>query len=579
MRATLHHVRIITSLIGILTVPQLSGQGSIGPGKESLVPPVDIPIFLAGNFAEPRANHFHSGIDIKTNGVTGIPVHAVTAGTVSRIKVEPGGYGRALYIRHADGYTSVYAHLQEFSQAIEKYVRDEQYRRESFSVDLFPEPGKFPVRQGEIVALSGNSGGSEGPHLHFELRETTSENTINPLVRSLPVQDNNKPVISRIYAFSLTGRQEWIQPVSNQLSLSDGLYKPSSNTPLPLDNICGLGIETWDLLDGSSNKCGIYRIQALLDGELFYEFVADEFAFAETRYMNSFMDYRLFMKNHRPVLRLYIEPNNQLSLFRFSRNHGRIELQDQKVHSVRLIVEDAAGNCSEALVPVKLNPSQFKRDPDFIPVYDAYFSYEETNVFSSEGIDIRLPQGALYDDIYFQYEVGEPQPGCYSLTHSIHRPDVPLHLYYRLSIEAVNLPPGLKDKAIIAQQEENNQYSPVGGTWEGSHLVTRTRSFGIFCICVDTLKPEIRPLNFKNPEDLRKASSIKLAVKDDFSGIVQYRGEVDGKWVLMEFDPKNNLLEYKIDPERIGTGKQHKFELLVSDQLKNTTTYCTTFYR
>jgi len=579
MRVKLHQVLIITSLTGILTVPHLCGQESVGPGKELVVPPVDIPLFLAGNFAEPRANHFHSGIDIKTNGATGVPVHAIAGGTVSRIKVEPGGYGHALYIRHDNGFTSVYAHLQEFSQSIENYVKEEQYRRESFSVDLFPESARFPVRQGDIVALSGNSGGSEGPHLHFEIRETASENTVNPLVSSLRIKDDIKPVISKIYAFSLSDRKEWIQPVSSQLSLSGGVYKPASNTPLPLDDICGLGIETWDLLDGSSNKCGIYRIQAFLDDAMFFDFVADEFAFAETRYMNSFMDYKLFISNHRPVLRLFIEPNNQLSLFRFSRNHGRIELKDQNTHTVRLIIEDAAGNWSEALVPVRLNPAQFKRDPEFIPVYDAWFSYGEANTFSSNGIDIRIPQGALYDDLYFQYDVREPQAGCYSLIHCIHRSDVPLHQYYSLAIEAIGLPAGLRSRAIIAQKTENSRYSPVGGTWEGSHLVTRTRNFGMFCIRIDTLKPEIRPLNFNTPEDLRNASAIKLTVKDDFSGIDHYRGEVDGKWVLMEYDPKNNLLEYEIDPKRIGTGKQHKFVLRVSDRVNNTTTYNTTFYR
>lgn len=578
MRIKLYPVLIIVSLTGILAVPQLTGQEPAGPEKDWLVSPVGIPLFLAGNFAEPRANHFHSGIDIKTNGSTGVPVRAVADGTVSRIKVEPRGYGHALYIRHANGYTSVYAHLQEFSQAIENYVREEQYRRESFPVDLFPEPARFLVKQGEIVALSGNSGGSEGPHLHFEIRETASENTVNPLAKSFPVKDDIKPVIGRIYAFPLSGNKDGVQPVSSQLSLSGGVYKPA-NGPISLDKVCGLGIETWDLLDGSSNKCGIYRIQAFLDGELFFDYVADEFAFAETRYMNSFMDYKIFMSTHRPVLRLYIEPNNQLSLFRFSKNHGRIELKDQNTHTIRLLIEDAAGNRSEALIPVRLNPAQYKRDPAFTPDYNAWFSYGEVNTFSSNGIDIRIPHGALYDDLGFRYAASEPEAGCYSLIHSVHRSDVPLHQYYTISIEAVGLPPGLKSQAIIAQKTENNRFSPVGGTWEGNCLVTRTRSFGVFCIRVDTGKPEIRPLNFSSPEELRNASAIRLTVTDDFSGIAQYRGEVDGKWILMEYDPKNNLLEYVIDPKRIGIGKQHQLVLRVSDQVNNTTTYTTTFYR
>ena len=557
----------------------VSGQAIEGPGNKNWIMPVRIPVFLSGNFAEPRSNHFHSGIDIKTNGATGIPVYAVSSGSVSRIKVEPGGYGRALYIRHLDGFTSVYAHLQSFSGEVEKYVRAEQYRRESFAVDLFPEPARFPVRQGDIIARTGNSGSSEGPHLHFEIRETSSENPVNPLVKTITVKDQIPPVINQVYSFSLSGRQEWIKPVNHPVILKEGIYRLATSTPLPLDNISGLGIESWDLLDGSPNRCGVYRIQGYLDGELFYDFMADEFSFAETRYLNSFIDYKQYMTHDRTILRLFIEPCNELSLYRYSKNRGHLEVKDNKVHEVRLVVEDAAGNRSVALVPVSLNPSQFVHDPGFLPFYDAYFSAGETNVFTAEGVEIRIPARALYDDIYFQYQASGPGPGCYSKIHSIHRQDVPLHQYYRLAIEATGLPAGLKNQAIIACQGPGRKMIPSGGVWEGNFLVTRTRTFGQFYICVDTLKPEIRPINFKNQEDLNKVSSLRFDIRDDFSGISTYRGEVDDKWALMEYHPKNNLLEYKLDPERIGTGKVHTFVLQVSDLLKNTTTYRTTFYR
>ncbi len=554
-------------------------QNPVGPESGSIILPVSIPVFLAGNFAEPRANHFHSGIDIKTNGSTGIPVLSVADGTISRIKVEPGGYGNALYVVHPNGYTSVYGHLQNFSREIEEYVRAEQYRRESFPVDLFPESSRFPVKKGQVIALSGNSGSSEGPHLHFELRETSSENTVNPLVKTYQLTDRTKPIIDKLYVFSLSGRQEWIKPVVVPLAQSGGIYKASSASPVPLDQVSGFGLETWDLLDGSMNKCGVYRIQAFLDEVLFFDYVADEFAFAETRFMNSFMDFRIFSSLRRPVLRLYIEPNNHLSMFSFSRNRGRIEIKDNNTHTLKILIDDAAGNRSEAVVPVKLDPVKFVRDPDFLPVYNAYFSYNESNKYSSEGIEITVPPGSLYDDIYFQYEVRPARPGCFSLTHYVHKSDVPLQQYYRLAIEATGLPDHLRNKATIAQFVGNGRYVSVGGTWEGNRLVSRTRNFGVFCIRTDTISPVIKPLNFTKPDELKTANSIRFSIRDEFPGIQSYRAEIDGKWALLEYDSKNNLFEYKIDTRRIGSGKEHTLVVRVSDQLNNKATYTTRFYR
>jgi hypothetical protein len=554
-------------------------QKPLGPEAGTLVMPVSIPVFLAGNFAEPRASHFHSGIDIKTNGTTGIPVLSIADGTVSRIKVEAGGYGNALYVVHSNGFTSVYGHLQEFSREILEYVRAEQYRRESFAVDLFPEASRFPVKKGQVIALSGNSGSSEGPHLHFELRETSSENTVNPLVNAFMLPDKTKPIIDKLYIFSLSGRQEWIKPVVIPLAQSGGIYKPTAASPAPLDQVCGFGIETWDHLDGSTNRCGVYRIQAFLDGQLFYDFIADEFAFAETRFMNSFMDFKLFSSLRRPVLRLYIQPNNHLSMLSFSRNRGRIEVKDLNIHTLKILIDDAAGNRSEATVPVKLDPAKFVRDPDFLPVYNAYFSYNESNKFSSEGIEIMVPPGSLYDDIYFQYEARPARQDCYSLTHYVHSSDVPLQQYYRLAIEATGLPDRLKNKATIAQFAGNGRYVSIGGTWEGTRLVARTRNFGVFCIRTDTVGPVIKPLNFSKPDDLRTAASIRFSIRDDFPGIQSFRAEIDEKWALLEYDSKNNLFEYKIDTRRIGSGKEHTLVVRVSDQLNNKTVYTTRFYR
>jgi hypothetical protein len=557
----------------------LCGQELVGPDRNLLIPPVDIPLFLAGNFGEPRPNHYHSGIDIKTNGTTGIPVKSVSEGYVSRIKVEAGGYGHALYIRHPNGYTSLYGHLLSFSDEISQFVISEQYRRESFAVDLFPEPSRLVVKKGQIVALSGNSGSSEGPHLHFELRETQSENPINPLVRSIEIKDEIPPVIEKLYVYSLKDRRGWIKPLVVELNRTNDTYAPSVKYPLPLDEISGLGIETYDLLNGSANHCGVYKIQGYLDDNLFFESCLDEFSFAETRFVNSFMDYKMFMSNHKAILKLFIDPNNQGTVYRFARNRGRLELKDKKNHKIKIVIHDAAGNQSVALFNVLVNPSKFQHDPDFVPVYNAYFKFEETNSFKSDGIEVNLPPGTLYDDLYFEYSVSEPGSGSYSPLHHIHHSDVPVQLFYRLAIEASTIPEKLREKASVAQYLGNGKYNCLGGTWEGNWLITRSRSFGSFCIIVDTIKPVVTPLNFSSGADLKSLDNIRFHVSDDLSGIQSYRGEIDGKWILLEYDAKSSSLEYRFDPKRIQSGIQHKLMIRVTDQLANSKSYSISFFR
>jgi hypothetical protein len=570
---------VINLLIYCQFTGQLMGQVQIGPDRNTLVLPVAIPVFLAGNFGEPRANHFHSGIDIKTNGTTGVQVLSVSDGYVSRIKVEPGGYGHALYIRHPNGYTSLYGHLLSFNNEINQYLIAEQYRREAFTVDLFPAPTQLIVKKGQLIALSGNSGGSEGPHLHFELRETQSENPVNPLVSSINIKDDIPPVISKVYVYSLKERQDWVKPVSASLIKNNGTYQTSGGVPLPIDEISGIGIETYDLLNGSDNHCGLYRIQGYLDGILFFESGLDEFSFAETRYVNSFMDYKMFISNRKSILKLFIDPNNLGTFYRFHENQGRIGIKDNGIHRIRIVVEDAAGNKSVADCGVRLDSGKFQRDTSFSPIYGAYFKYSEPNTFQSEGVEVDLPKGALYDDLYFVYTMSGTIAGNFSPIHQIHLAEVPVHLYYRLAIEATGLPEHLRPKAAIAQFTGSNRYSFLGGTWEGNQLVTRTRNFGSFCIRVDTIKPMILPLNFSSSSELKSLQNFRFTVKDDFSGIQSYRGEIDGKWILLEYDPKTFSLDYRFDASRIKTGVQHKLVIRVTDQLANNNMYTISFFR
>jgi hypothetical protein len=291
------------------------------------------------------------------------------------------------------------------------------------------------------------------------------------------------------------------------------------------------------------------------------------------------MDYKSFMYNRKPILKLYIDPNNQATIYPFVRNKGRIELKEKKIYKVKIVVSDAAGNQSTGTFNAVLDPSKFRHDPAIMPLYNAYFSYQEANSFRAEGIEITMPAGALYDDIYFDYKVSDTKPGSFSPLHQVHHSDVPIHLYYRLAIDANAVPGNLRSKATIAQYLGNNNFTSLGGTWEGNYLVTKTRNFGSFCVKVDTIKPSVKPMNFTTPAELKSLNIFKFTIRDDFSGIQSYRGEIDGKWILLEYDQKNALLEYKFDPSRVQTGVQHKMTVRVSDQLGNSSSYSISFFR
>jgi hypothetical protein len=242
-------------------------------------------------------------------------------------------------------------------------------------------------------------------------------------------------------------------------------------------------------------------------------------------------------------------------------------------------VEDASGNQSIAMCNARFDPDKFHHDPNFLPLYNAYFSFGETNSFDADGLQVVLPPGALYDDIYFDYSVKDPRPGTFSPLHEIHHPDVPVHLFYRLAIEARNLPEHLKPKATIAQYLGNNRYSCLGGSWEGNRLITRTRNFGSFCIVADTISPVIKPQNFSSEEELKTLNDIRFTIRDELSGIQSYRGEIDGKWILLEYDQKNSLIEYHFDRQRVKTGIRHKLVIRVTDQLSNTKSQIYSFYK
>ncbi len=543
--------------------------------------PVNYPIKLSANFGEIREGHFHSGIDIKTGGVTGKSIYAVADGYINRINVSANGFGKALYITHPNGYETVYAHLQNFSPDIEAYVKDQQYEQKSFRVILHPDKNKFPVKTGDIIAKSGNTGGSLGPHLHFEIRNENNQHPVNPLLFHFNIKDNMNPIISRIHLYPLS-KESYIDSSFEKrvykVKGNQGNYKLEPDKIIPAGGIIGVGIETLDYLNGSWNKCAVYSIEMKADNKVVYSHEMKEFSFSETRYVNSHIDYEEKKRNGNNVYQTFIAPNDRLRIYNESLNRGRIILNDTNIHIISLSVTDVYNNQSQVTFRLKSDEIVFEENNSKSESFSKMMPYDQENSFSHKGFNINIPEGSLYDTLYFSYAEAPSLSGTFSSVHFVHNRYTPLHKFCDLSITPDSVPTGFESKLIAAIINGKGKLVPAGGEWNGEKLNIRTRNFGKYMIVIDTINPEIKPLNIHDNKNMTGLSDIRFKITDDFSGIKSYTGTIDGKWVLFEYDPKNDLLLYHFDKKRLTQKQQHDLELTIIDDRDNIAIYNAGFY-
>lgn len=543
--------------------------------------PLDIPLYLSGNFGELRSNHFHAGIDIKTQGVEGKKIYAVAEGYVSRIKVSPYGYGNAIYVTHPNGYTSVYGHLQKYSDKIAKIVKERQYKEEKYAVQLFPAPYSIQVEKGEIIAYSGNTGGSGGPHLHFEIRDTKSEHPINPLFFGFKVKDNRPPDINAITIFPLNDTS-LINGSNNKKRFtargSNGNYNLTTPYPISLHGLFGFGIESVDRMSETHNKYGLHNIKLKHNEEVIFEQQIDEFAFHEGRYLNAHIDYETYIQKRRRVQRSFVLPGNNLSIYKTLKNDGKLLLNDGKTHQMKYVLSDLFNNQSTLAFNVEAQKTQAEQSMDELTNKKVrYFPYDQRNTFIQDDLLVDLPKGVLYDDIYFQYRKEKNHPKTISPIYWIHDHHTPLHSYMTVSIKKSGLSAKERSKALIVSTTNGRNFYAEGGSWKGDNISVRSRSFGGYAISIDSIPPLIIPINIYPGSDMRNRWSISIKIKDENSGIESYRAEVDGKWILMEYDYKKDMLYYYFD-ENVPSGK-HDFQLTVTDKVGNENIYQASFVR
>jgi|TARA_B110000259_G_scaffold186579_1_gene238194 murein DD-endopeptidase MepM/ murein hydrolase activator NlpD len=539
--------------------------------------PMEIPLLLAGNFGELRSNHFHAGIDIKTQGVTGQDVIASAEGYVSRIKVQHGGYGKIVYIDHPNGYTTTYAHLNKFSKKIDAFVKKEQYHQESFSINYYPDSGLIPIRKGERVAFSGNTGGSGGPHLHFEIRDTKSEHALNALLFGLPIKDNIKPTIKgvRIYPLGVNSTvNNRPAPIYFPAQKTGTTYRLTT-TPI-VSNKIGFGIETVDYLNGASNRCGVYNIKLLVDEKLIFEQQAEEVPFDESRYLNSHTDYEFKKKKFKWIHKSYIEPNNKLSIYKTTDQNGVLTFKNSGIHKIKYITTDAYGNSSTLNFNVTSTPNLNLIKTPIHENFVKKMQYHLPNEYNAKGFLIQLPDGALYNDIDFKYTASPHPKGRWSDVHTAHSDYTPIHKPAEIFIKC-NFPATIPTNKLLAiRKTSKGRIRTHVGEFAVGYYSFKTKYFGDFYIYHDTVPPKIIPLNIKNGKNIATQSKFDFKISDNLAGIKNFNCYIDGKWVLMEYDYKKaRITHYKHNV--ISKGK-HELKLVVQDEIGNESVYKCSFY-
>jgi len=552
------------------------------PGEEPkersiFISPVIIPLSLSANFGELRTDHFHSGLDIKTQGVTGKEVLAAASGYVYRISISPGGFGKAMYLRHPSGYSTVYGHLDKFTPEIEEYVISRQYEERSYMVTLWPPKERFKFDRGEIIAYSGNSGSSSGPHLHYEIRKSDEEVPVNPLLFEFGIEDNIKPVMENLVVYP-AGRKTLINNQNKQLKVNiyggNGNYSISSKNEISISGPAGFGFKAYDLLNDSYNKFAVFTIELKIDSIPVFNYKMDAFAFSESRYVNSHIDYETLQKENIYVERAFILPNDRLSVYSNVINNGIVNFSDEKKHRVELIVSDIHSNRSVLSfnvksVPADVQENQVKTDEKSSVI----MPWNRNNKFVSKNIAVNIPSGALYDTLYFEFKRSAGNPLMFSDVYQIHNKYTPLHKSYTLSIKPDRIPERLESKMLIIQLADDIKKIPLTSTWNNGYLSANTNIFGTFCIGIDTVPPLILYNGLSSGANLTGKISMKIKISDELSGIKTYEPLIDGKWALFEYDQKNNLLTYNFDPKRIQKGTKHNLILNVTDNVDNLSTY------
>jgi len=523
-------------------------------GVYNFHPPLDGPLMQSGSFGELRGNHFHAGLDLRTGGTEGKNVYAIEDGIVSRIKVSSRGYGKVLYIRHGNGTTSVYGHLKQFNASIEAYVQKKQYEKRSYSIELFPGSA-LKVKRGEVIALSGNTGGSAGPHLHFEIRSSRSENTINPILYGIKIKDKLKPNLYNIMLYEKDEdyrRDHGIFP-HKKYSAHSKLIKVHPNNYV-------FAAQMIDHQLDRMNKLGVHYMRITANGKLLFNTSIEKFAFDKSRYIQTHYDYFTVHKKGSTFTNLFLEKKNPLPFYSHH-NKGILEVK----HSDTISIEIKLADCTPNIRTMKFTligdstAAAFPRKKHTTPNLIAR-SWKNSN-YNSEDLRIDIPAVALYRDASLSIRQEPYAKSPYSDLFRVHKDLVPLQTYYSLRIKVKNIEGIDPSKLLIVNLARNGRRISEGGSYSGGWVKTKTRSFGNYYVGIDTIAP-VAKVSISN-------RNIYVRVSDNLAGVDRYIASVDDQWILLEYHPNMGKMVGTI-PDWVKSG-EHLFELKVWDSRGNKT--------
>lgn len=521
--------------------------------------PLAIPLTLSGNFGELRANHFHSGLDFKTNGRIGYKIYCADDGYVSRVTVSPWGFGRAIYVTHpATGLTTVYGHLDSFAGKIDIPVRAEQYELATFSIDLTFGPGEIPVAKGEVIAISGNAGSSGGPHLHMDVRDTATGDALDPMPYFKDrITDNAAPEV----------RQVAVYPKADGHVVTDkgrAAYRALSELGQPIKAWGRVvpGIKAYDRMTGTSNIYGIKYLTLKVDGKEVYRRTIERVDFATTRGVNTLVDNADRYRNGAWVMVTEVPGAAPLAdMITTSLPGGVLDINEERDYKCEFVMEDEHGNRSSARFVIRGE----KNDIKVSRPAGTLFRYDGDNGYSDEGVSATFPRGTFYDDIYFTLKA-EPSDDAKSDTYTVGDPGIPLAGSYDLSIDVARDDMADKSKYCLVRLR-NGKRSAVSARYDNGRMVARPNQLGTYRVETDTVAPKVVPYRKKQ---WKRAGQITYTISDSLSGVETYRGEIDGRYMLFELDGKTGRVSFKLDPSRVGRGKRHTVTMTVTDACGNT---------
>ena len=521
--------------------------------KTSFTPPFDFPITFSGNFGEIRANHFHGGLDFKTGGTIGKPVRALADGYISRIRVTHGS-GYVLDVAYDNGYSTINRHLSAFVGDVARRVEDLQYEKESWEVEITPEPDEYPVKAGQIIALSGNTGYSFGPHLHLDMIETATDEYIDPLPFFMnKVKDKTAPRAEGIMLFPQPGKGVVEGKQTRRV------FPAHPTKPIIAWGLIGAGIRAYDYMDGVQNKYGVKAVILEVDGEEVFRSTVDRFAYEENRYINSW--------THGQYMKSFIEPGNRLRMLQASNgNRGLVEINEERPYRFVYTLSDALGNTSKVRFTVQ------GQKTTIAPVEhrEKYaLKWDKVNYLQEPGLELVIPKGMLYDDVLLNYSV-RADSGDIAFTYQLNDTRIPMHNACDLRIGLRRRPVEDVTKYYVAGVTARGGKYRIGGKYEDGVMKVRIRDLGTYTVAVDTVPPVITPLN---QAQWGRTGKIIFKAKDKETGINTYRGTIDGKYAL--FGKPNSIsgnLVCELDPKHVEKGGKHVVEMTVTDGCGNRTT-------